>query len=54
MALDDSGWDTPRAREEAAWARRERLATRIRDGSWKLLGAVAAVQVFQSLVSAFS
>lgn len=54
MAVDDNGWDTPREREERAWQRRERFATRLRDGSWKLLGGVAALHVFQAMVNAFS
>lgn len=48
---DESGWDSPREREELAWARRERLATRIRDTSWKLLGGVAAIHVFQAMLN---
>lgn len=43
------GWNTPRQRQE----RRERLATRIRDGSWKLLGGVAALHVVQTMVNYF-
>ena len=54
MAVRDDGWDTPREREEQAWARRERFAIRLRNGSWKLLGGVAVLHIFQTVVSVFS